>query len=73
MDAGAAWVMIWITPGDKLSVRYKDQDVKLKIHPATTCFSDLGLLQNYFSAWVSALQSHGHDRSLLFSLGSTLV
>lgn len=75
MDAWAAWVMLWIIPADKLSVRHKDtnQGVKLKIHPATTHSSDLGSLQNYFSVWVSALQSHVHDRSLLLSLGCTLV
>ena len=49
MDAGAAWIMLWITPGKKSAVRHKDTDqgVKLKIHPAATHSSDLGLLQNY--------------------------
>lgn len=51
VDAGAAWIMLWITPGEKLAVRHKDTDqgVKLKIHPAATPCSDLGLLTNYFS------------------------
>lgn len=70
VDYGAAWIMVWIAPGQKLAVKCeeRDQGVNLNSHPAATLSSDFGFLQSYFSTWTSALQSYVHDRSLLFSL-----
>lgn len=51
MDYGAAWIMVWIAPGQKLAVKCeeRDQGVNLNSHPAATLSSDFGFLQSYFS------------------------